>query len=79
VRVLAVVLITPLLAAMALVVSHESVSSSPPPVKAKPQALVWADRVFTEPGPFAAWLRSRDHSYVVWARRHQTAALLLSQ
>jgi hypothetical protein len=79
VRVLAVVLLTPLLAAIALAVSHESVSSSPPAVKAKPQALVWADRVFTEPGPFAAWLRSRDHSYTVWARRHQRAALVLSQ
>jgi hypothetical protein len=79
VRVLAVVLITPLLAAVALMLSRESVSSSPPPVKAKPQALVWADRVFTEPAPFARWLRSRDRSYDAWARRHQKAALRLSQ
>jgi hypothetical protein len=79
VRVLAVIVLTPILAAVVLAGSRQSVSSKPPPVKTKPQALVWADRVFTEPGPFSHWLRSRDRSYAAWARKHQKAALILHQ
>jgi hypothetical protein len=79
VRVLAAVLLTPLIAAVVLFASRESVSSRPPPVKAKPRAVVWSDRVFTEPGPFSHWLRSRDKSYAAWARKHQRAALILRQ
>ena len=78
-RVLAVIVLTPILAAVVLVASRSSVSSKPPPVRTKPQSLVWADRVFTEPGPFSRWLRSRDRSYAVWARKHQKAALVLRQ
>jgi hypothetical protein len=79
VRVLAVILLTPILAGVVLVASRQSVNSKPPPVRTKPQALVWADRVFTEPGPFSHWLRSRDRSYAAWARKHQKAALILNQ
>jgi len=79
VRVLAAVLLTPLIAAGVLFASRKSVSSKPPPVRTKPHAVVWADRVFVEPGPFSHWLRSRDKSYAVWARKHQRAALILRQ
>jgi hypothetical protein len=38
------------------------------------RSLVWSGRVFTSKGEFAAWLRSRRHSYAEWAKRHPGAA-----
>jgi len=79
VRIAAVLLLPLLIAVLVLAVSRKEVSSAPPSVKTKPRSVVWADRVFTEPRPFAFWLRSRDKSYAVWARKHQRAALILRQ
>jgi hypothetical protein len=37
---------------------------------ARPTAIVWADRVFSNKSAFSAWLRSTGVSYAEWARRH---------
>lgn len=36
----------------------------------RPDAIVWADRVFASPNELAAWLRSRGASYSAWLAHH---------
>jgi hypothetical protein len=47
----------------------QPVRSTRPPVS----AVVWGDRVFSNPAGLAHWLRFRGVGYSVWAHRHPPA------
>jgi hypothetical protein len=69
VRVLAVLLLAPALAAAIALGSDRLV----PPVAEssfEPNSVVWGERVFTERRDLARWLRNRGRTYRVWAVRH---------
>jgi hypothetical protein len=77
-RMLGLVVLTPLLAFLLTAGSTRTVDSSPPPVQVRPQAVVWANLVFTRRTPLASWLEAHDRSYAEWARKHGHAARRLA-
>jgi hypothetical protein len=46
-------------------------------VDARPNAIVWADRVFGSRPAFARWLGERGHTYPAWERLHPAAGDVL--
>jgi hypothetical protein len=59
-------------------VAHTLQHAHPPAhAGARPNAIVWGDRVFSERAAFARWLAERDHSYREWERLHPAGRAIL--
>jgi len=76
-RVLAIVLLTPALAAGMAWSATRVAGSTPSYAGPPPSGLVWAGRVFTSKPVLARWLGDRHVSYARWSRRHPAAAARL--
>ena len=47
------------------------------PPKIQPTAIVWANRVFSDPGSLRRWLHRRGLSYAAWSSKHPEQAAIL--
>lgn len=68
------------LAAAAFVWIHAIQSLTHPqrvPVKVRPEAFVWGDRVFHDRAHLEQWLHDRGLSYDAWARKHPAAVRIM--
>jgi hypothetical protein len=57
---------------------HTLTTPKPVPVKLRPEAIAWGDRVFADRKQLAVWLRARGHSYSTWERRHPAGVRILA-
>jgi MYXO-CTERM domain-containing protein len=70
VRLLAALVLPPLLALGIVFGAMRLVGGPPSSPHERAQGVVWGKRTFVNRAAFARWLNSRGRSYLVWARRH---------
>jgi hypothetical protein len=70
VRLLAALLLPPLLVLAMAFVATQIVGGLEASPRTHAQAVVWGKRTFANRAAFARWLRSHGRSYEAWARRH---------
>jgi hypothetical protein len=69
VRLLAALVLPPLLA-VGFAYTAERVVGGPPAPQVRAEGLVWGKRTFATRADFARWLQAHGRSYDVWAARH---------
>jgi hypothetical protein len=68
-RLLAALVLPPLLA-VGFAYTAERVVGGPPPPQVRAEGLVWGKRTFATRADFARWLEAHGRSYDAWVARH---------